>query len=219
MLTRVGLVVWLEILAEVESFGGMNFEADRFHEILIGQLPVTITVKVIKNGLNLSFRQRETPMFEEKDKFVLLDVLIIVFIEVVESFANSFPLLPDLADQLLEDISVVHQRHTSLFLLFLAIQIFVVLEEFVEHGIPFRIMAKEEASKVVNFGAQPFRKVGEIQATRPVLRRITLLHNFEKIFVNDLNMGPIDGHNVFWFDQSVMILINEQECLVDLGEI
>ena len=104
-------------------------------------------------------------MFEKEYKLVLLDVLIIVFIEIVESFANSLPLLPNFANQFLKHVPVTHQANTRLFLLFLTLQILFVLEKLVQNGVLLGVVTEKEASKVMDFSAKPFRKVCEIQTT------------------------------------------------------
>ena len=69
----------------------MDLESYREHEVLVRDLPVTIFVEILKNIICLLRVHRKPQMRQELDKFMLLDVFIVVFVEVFECFSHSAP--------------------------------------------------------------------------------------------------------------------------------
>lgn len=73
----------------------MDLESYREHEVLVRDLPVTIFVEILKNIICLLRVHRKPQMRQELDKFMLLDVFIVVFVEVFECFSHSTPFCLD----------------------------------------------------------------------------------------------------------------------------
>ena len=87
------------LLSEVKRLTGMNFITNALDEVLVGDFAILIPVEPIKDDLFLLLSHRETPVCQEKDKFSLINVRVIVFIKVLERFSHSAPLLANLGNQ------------------------------------------------------------------------------------------------------------------------
>lgn len=45
-----------------------------------------------------------------------------------------------------------------------------------------------------------------------------MLHDFHQVLIVDLNVGAVQSHNVFWLDESIMILVDFEEGFIDRVE-
>ena len=73
----------------------MDLVTYRHDEVLIRNQAVLVGVEVVEHSVGLLARYWEAPVPQEKLQLLFLDVRIIVFVEVSESFPDGFPLLPN----------------------------------------------------------------------------------------------------------------------------
>ena len=100
----------LLLLSEVERLAWMDLHADAFYEVLVRDLPVAILVKEVEDCVALRLRQRETPVLNEKDQLIFINVRVVVLIKVFECLSDGAPLLPYFFDELAEHDAVRHNR-------------------------------------------------------------------------------------------------------------
>ena len=86
----------------------MNLIANAFYKVVVRNLLILIDIKVVEDCVDLSLADRESPVFQVEEKFVLVNAAIVVFVEVFEGFADGLPLLLDLSDDLGEDHVLGH---------------------------------------------------------------------------------------------------------------
>ena len=196
----------------------MNLEADGKHEILVRDWAIPISVKVFEDQIALFFRHRESPHIQKVHQLLLLNVLITVFIESLERFADSLPLRLDFLDELLEDVSLSHQvvscssivcPFPSILLLYMLFKLWVA----------FWIMTEDECGQVVNLVSYPQTEVCVVQLARPVFARAHIFHNFCQVVEIDLDVGTVDSYDILWFYPAIMVLIKGQERFVDWSEV
>lgn len=81
------------ILPKVKSFRRMYLRANSNLEVFIGNFPIPIQVKFIKQKFKLLIRVVKSPVLEVKSQFVWLNSARFVNVEIHECLSQSFPLV------------------------------------------------------------------------------------------------------------------------------
>lgn len=100
----------LLLLSEVERLAWMDLHANAFYEVHVRDLPVAILVEEVEDCVALRLRQRETPVLNEEDQLIFINVRVVVLIKVFECLSDGAPLLPNLLYELAEHDAVRHNR-------------------------------------------------------------------------------------------------------------
>ena len=74
----------------------MNFKTDWLDEVVVGNLAISVFVEEVKDDVRLSRGQGESPVLQEKDKLVFVDIGVVICVEITERFPDCRPLLSDL---------------------------------------------------------------------------------------------------------------------------
>lgn len=153
-------------------------------------------------------------MLKEEDQFISIDVGIIVRVEVAEGLSHSVPLLSYLIDKFIEHIFVLDDGQGG-HLFISTLSNFLLLHVLFLRWVLLRVVAEDETCQVMNFVAHPTREVSVGEPSRPIFSTIRELHHLHKVAIFYRDVGTVYGHDVFWLDKSIMVLINRQECLID----
>ena len=119
-------------------------------------------------------------MVQEENELILVDIGIIILIEVLESLAHCAPLLSDLENQSVHEVTVVDDCLSSC-LLIMPLHQFLVLHVLLLCGITLRVVSKDETCQVVDHVTDPSAEVCVVKTTRTVCARVMCLQNFDQM--------------------------------------
>ena len=70
----------------------MDFKTDCLNEVLIRNCFVFVVIEIIKHFFQLSISNGKPPVIKIEFKFIFVDALVIVLVEVSERLISRFPL-------------------------------------------------------------------------------------------------------------------------------
>lgn len=95
----------LFVLPEVQALGWEHFVSNWDLEIFIGDHAISIKIKFVEYFLKVFFWNFHTPEIELVSQFFLWDFASFLYVQVLESFSESFPLEFDFLEDLVLNIS------------------------------------------------------------------------------------------------------------------
>ena len=138
------------LLPEVQCLTWVNFEADGENKVLVRNCTIAISVEPSEDIISLFTFYRETEVPQKVYQFFFLNKSVCILIELSKSFANCGPLLPNLLNQFVFDVSVDEQSASCLTLV-TAFTSFLLFHMLFKTWVPPTVVAENEACQVVNF--------------------------------------------------------------------